>query len=161
MVLKEYQKRTLATVRELLERLVEWRGKATAALEVDPELDFDWVRKAWEKTVPARRYHPRRNGLDEPLPSFCLKIPTGGGKTLLATGTVQARAGSTRCSPPSSTADGLRRRHGRTRRTPASTSAPSASSRWSAPAGTSAGRAWCTPKTSGTICCAIPASAKS
>ena len=85
MVLKEYQKRTLATVRELLERLVEWRGKAAAALEVDPELDFDWVRKAWEKTVPARTYHPRRNGLDEPLPSFCLKIPTGGGKTLLAT----------------------------------------------------------------------------
>ena len=28
---------------------------------------------------------PRRNGLDEPLPSFCLKVPTGGGKTLLAT----------------------------------------------------------------------------
>ena len=85
MVLKEYQKRTLATVRELLERLVEWRGKAAAALEVDPELDFDWVRKAWEKSVPARPYHPRRNGLGEPLPSFCLKIPTGGGKTLLAT----------------------------------------------------------------------------
>ena len=85
MVLKEYQKRTLATVRELLERLVEWRGKAAAALEVDPELDFDWVRKAWEKTVPARTYQPRRNGLGEPLPSFCLKIPTGGGKTLLAT----------------------------------------------------------------------------
>ena len=85
MVLKEYQKRTLATVREFLERLVEWRGKAAAALEVDPELDFDWARKAWEKSIPARTYHPCRNGLGEPLPSFCLKIPTGGGKTLLAT----------------------------------------------------------------------------
>ena len=85
MILKEYQKRTLATVREFLEGLAEWRGKASAALEAVPELDFDWVRKAWEKRIPARIYHPRRNGLGEPLPSFCLKIPTGGGKTLLAT----------------------------------------------------------------------------
>ena len=84
MILKEYQKRTLATVREFLEGMGEWRGKAAAALELDPELDFDWVRKAWEKSVPARIYHPRKNGLGEPLPSFCLKIPTGGGKTLLA-----------------------------------------------------------------------------
>ena len=84
MILKEYQKRTLAAVREFLEGLDEWRGKAAAALGVDPELDFDWVRKAWEKSVPARVYYPRKNGLSEPLPSFCLKIPTGGGKTLLA-----------------------------------------------------------------------------
>ena len=84
MILKEYQKRTLATVREFLEGLEEWRSKAAAALEVDPELEFDWVRKAWEKRVRVRIYHPRKNGLGEPLPSFCLKIPTGGGKTLLA-----------------------------------------------------------------------------
>ena len=85
MILKEYQQRSLATVREFLETLAEWRGRAAAALERDPELDFDWVRKAWEKSVPSRIYQPRANGLGEPLPSFCLKIPTGGGKTLLAT----------------------------------------------------------------------------
>lgn len=33
-------------------------------------------------------YFPRHNGLKQPLPSFCLKIPTGGGKTLLATKTI-------------------------------------------------------------------------
>ena len=88
MILREYQKRALETVREFLERLTEWRGKAEKALELDPELDFDWVRKAWEKTVPARAYRPRKNGLDEALPSFCLKVPTGGGKTLLATKTI-------------------------------------------------------------------------
>ena len=85
MILKEYQKRTLSAVREFLELLTEWRGKAAAALEVDPELHFDWVGRAWDKSSPSRAWMPRRNGLGEPLPSFCLKIPTGGGKTLLAT----------------------------------------------------------------------------
>ena len=85
MILKEYQKRTLSAVREFLELLTEWRGKAAAALEVDPELHFDWVGRAWDKSSPSRAWKPRRNGLGEPLPSFCLKIPTGGGKTLLAT----------------------------------------------------------------------------
>ena len=85
MILKEYQKRALETVELFLQRLAEWRGKQAKALEVDADMAFDWVGRAWEKTVPARSYLPRRNGLGEPLPSFCLKIPTGGGKTLLAT----------------------------------------------------------------------------
>ena len=82
MILKEYQKRTLVTVQDYLERLDEWREKAATLLVVDP--DYDWVQRAWSKTVPGRVHIPRRNGLDEPLPAFCLKIPTGGGKTLLA-----------------------------------------------------------------------------
>ena len=86
MILKEYQQRALAAVREFLERLAEWRAKAAAALELDPDLDFDWASKAWEKTAAASgAYLARTNGLGEPLPTFCLKIPTGGGKTLLAT----------------------------------------------------------------------------
>ena len=82
MILKEYQKRALDRVGEFVERLAEWRGKAEKVREIDP--DFDWVGRAWEKTT-RRPYLPRRNGLGEPLPSFCLKVPTGGGKTLLAT----------------------------------------------------------------------------
>ena len=35
--------------------------------------------------MTGRPYYPRRNGLGEHLPAFCLKIPTGGGKTLVAT----------------------------------------------------------------------------
>lgn len=85
MLLKEYQKRTVEAVREFLEQLAELRTKAAKARELDPDLDFDWVRSAWEKCAPSRAFVPRRNGLGEPLPSFCLKIPTGGGKTLLAT----------------------------------------------------------------------------
>ena len=74
MILKEFQKRALATVEAFLERLTEWRGRAAAVLEQDPELDVDWGARAWAKTVPSRPYLPRRNGLGEPLPSFCLKI---------------------------------------------------------------------------------------
>ena len=85
MILKEYQKRALDGVRELVDDLVKWRDKAAKAREIDPELTFDWAARAWESTAPSRPYLARRNGLGEPLPSFCLKIPTGGGKTLLAT----------------------------------------------------------------------------
>ena len=82
MILKEYQKRTLEIVRGYVENLAAWRDK-TASL--DPEFEFDWAAKAWQKSVPSRPYVPRWNGLGDPLPTFCLKIPTGGGKTLLAT----------------------------------------------------------------------------
>ena len=82
MILKEYQQRVLATVRAYLERLAEFREKAR---DIPPEMGYDWARAAWEKTVPLRPWAARQNGLGEPLPSFCLKIPTGGGKTLLAT----------------------------------------------------------------------------
>src|SRR5207244_12693612 len=41
---------------------------------------------AWENIrVPGRRYVESRNKLGKDLPTFCLKVPTGGGKTLLAT----------------------------------------------------------------------------
>ena len=49
-----------------------------------PDLRLDWARDAWE-AVSARPYTRRTTGTGKPLPSFCLKIPTGGGKTLLAT----------------------------------------------------------------------------
>ena len=85
MILKEYQQRALETVKEFLQQLSAWREKAAKALELDAEMDFDWVAKAWEKTAAPQLPLPRRNGLGERLPSFCLQIPTGGGKTLLAT----------------------------------------------------------------------------
>ncbi len=84
MILKEYQKRALETVREFLQLLSAWREKAEKALDLDAEMDFDWVAKTWEKAAAPRLPLPRRNGLGERLPSFCLQVPTGGGKTLLA-----------------------------------------------------------------------------
>lgn len=82
MILKDYQKRALDTVRDYVECLAKWHDKAA---DLDPELEFDWAAKAWEKCGPSRHYVPRRNGLWHPLPTFCLKVPTGGGKTLMAT----------------------------------------------------------------------------
>ena len=81
MILKDFQRRALDQVRAYVRNLALWREKAQ---DLDPEFEFDWAEKAWQKTVPGRHYGPRRNGLGEPLPAFCLKVPTGGGKTLLA-----------------------------------------------------------------------------
>ena len=83
MELKDYQRHTLDVLKDFLEQLTDMRGKAEKAREIDPDLDFDPVRKAWEKVLPGRPYVARQNGLGEPLPAFALKIPTGGGKTLL------------------------------------------------------------------------------
>ena len=85
MILKEYQQRSLAAVREFLETLAEWRAGPRRRWNSTRVWTSTGVRKTWEKSAPARIYQPRRNGSGEPLPSFCLKISTGGGKTLLAT----------------------------------------------------------------------------
>jgi type III restriction enzyme len=84
MQLKAYQTRTLETIRFYLERLSEMKTKTARLREIEPEVQVDFAVSAWEKTVSGRNYFPRRNGLNEPLPAICLKIPTGGGKTLLA-----------------------------------------------------------------------------
>jgi len=84
MQLKEYQRHALETIRSYLELLADWRKKA----EDNPDLEIDFPAKVWEKAGMARRYLPRKNGLGQPLPTFCMKVPTGGGKTLLAVKTV-------------------------------------------------------------------------
>jgi type III restriction enzyme len=76
MELKKYQLRVCDEVKAYLTELVRQQatGNKHAALD------------AWETLrIPGRRYAERRNGLGKDMPSFCLKVPTGGGKTLLAT----------------------------------------------------------------------------
>ncbi len=84
MDLKEYQEKALKRVRDYLEALNRWQDtneRVVKAAGVEAALDFP--QKAWEEIVQAD-YRFRKNGLGASLPSFCLKIPTGGGKTLLA-----------------------------------------------------------------------------
>src|SRR5437773_1946573 len=76
MELKKYQRRVLDEVKTYLLELAKQQaaGNKHAALD------------AWENIrVPGRRYVESRNKLGKDLPTFCLKVPTGGGKTLLAT----------------------------------------------------------------------------
>jgi type III restriction enzyme len=76
MELKKYQVELLKEIKAYLSALAQEqaRGNKHAALDA-----WDTVR------VPGRRYAERRNGLGKDMPNFCLKVPTGGGKTLLAT----------------------------------------------------------------------------
>ena len=85
MELKEYQQKTLTQVRLYLEALAEFRGKSEQAIKLlGADMAIDFPAKAWEQ-VGLIGYRSRKNGLGAQLPNFCLKIPTGGGKTLLAT----------------------------------------------------------------------------
>jgi type III restriction enzyme len=90
MKLKKYQERALGTipgnvgVKQFLEQLAVWRAKA----HQDGEWLFDFAEKAWEKAGVPYSYWKKKDGLERPLPNFCLKIPTGGGKTLLAVKTI-------------------------------------------------------------------------
>jgi type III restriction enzyme len=80
MELKEYQLRALSEVKTYFDLLADWKKKAGQI----PEAEIDFPAKAWEKARIGGSYRPRKNGIGQALPNFCLKIPTGGGKTLLA-----------------------------------------------------------------------------
>jgi type III restriction enzyme len=84
MKLKDYQDRALTEVKNFLEKLSVWRGKMC----VDGEWLGDFSEKAWEKSNVRRPYLKKKDGLGRPLPVYCLMIPTGGGKTLLAVKTI-------------------------------------------------------------------------
>lgn len=84
MELKEYQIKTLGQIKNYLQLLSEWKKRA----EKNPDLEIDFSEKAWEKASVDSQYISRKNGLGKPLPNFCLKIPTGGGKTFLAVKTI-------------------------------------------------------------------------
>ena len=80
MELKEYQLRALSEVKTYFDLLADWKKKA----EQIPDAEIDFPSKTWEKARIGGSYRPRKNGIGQALPNFCLKIPTGGGKTLLA-----------------------------------------------------------------------------
>lgn len=79
MQLKRYQERVLREVRQYLDLLAaeQAAGSRYAALAA-----WDGAKKLFDL---AGNYRVRQNGLGKDLPTFCIKVPTGGGKTLLAT----------------------------------------------------------------------------
>lgn len=92
MELKEYQKETIARVKTYL----DWLSKAkkeeasrrqSLSSEFADVAFVEFPEMAWRK-LSSRPYYSRKNGLGEALPDFYIKLPTGGGKTLLACHTI-------------------------------------------------------------------------
>jgi type III restriction enzyme len=102
MELKDFQQSVLDTLDAYLDELRTQQAKAEKIRkanqsETDPELARpipDFAQLAWERMKEQNRlpgfraeipYSGRKDGMGNDVPNVCLKIPTGGGKTLLAT----------------------------------------------------------------------------
>lgn len=85
MELREYQKKVVARLSDYLVALNNQKERYEKILEVDQELasDFHFPKKAWEQ-IGLGSYKAVHNGVGEQLPNLFFKVPTGGGKTLLA-----------------------------------------------------------------------------
>jgi type III restriction enzyme len=79
MALKRYQERVLREVTIFLEALASQQVSGNARHAASDA--WDEARKQFHILG---QYQPRRNGVGKDLPTFCIKVPTGGGKTLLA-----------------------------------------------------------------------------
>src|SRR5437588_5084522 len=79
MALKRYQKRVVQEVKQFLDLLSAEQAAANKHATMDA-----WD-KAGELFPIVGSYQERRNGVGKDLPTVCIKVPTGGGKTLLAT----------------------------------------------------------------------------
>ena len=85
MELKEYQKKVLNSLNTYLDSLNEYKDKYYRALEVDPDIErgYDYNEQAWQKAIGSI-HQSHRNRINELVPEFYIKVPTGGGKTFLA-----------------------------------------------------------------------------
>lgn len=86
MRLKHYQEKVLKELKEYLSALTDAKKEFEEIAELKPHLakHVNFPKEAWEKATARSIYHSKTNGLGEPLPDIYLKIPTGGGKTLVA-----------------------------------------------------------------------------
>lgn len=83
MALKRYQERVVESVRAYLKALRYYRDSE------DEENRDNAPSRAWNRVTPqlnlSRMYHWRNGGDGREMAHFAIKVPTGGGKTLLAT----------------------------------------------------------------------------
>src|ERR1051326_8671903 len=75
MELKKYQQRAISEIKSFLETVAAERSKGNKHASLD----------AWDAVGKKAYYHRHTNGLEADVPTVCVKVPTGGGKTLLAT----------------------------------------------------------------------------
>lgn len=91
--------RELAAQREVVDEVVQIMRERGMTFTPDDYCKKTWdalharralpriVEKGGAETLPP--YVPRVDGLGRPIPNICFKIPTGGGKTYLATGAIE------------------------------------------------------------------------
>jgi type III restriction enzyme len=86
MRLKHYQEKVITTLKNYLSALNDFKAKYEKAIEFDAEMasEYNFPKRAFVQSTNRNIYHNKTNGLHEPLPDVYLKVPTGGGKTLLA-----------------------------------------------------------------------------
>ena len=79
MQLKSYQSEVITSLKTFSDRLLTWRDRCLQ----HPEFNLDPIERAWNETRNVA-YKPRKNALGVGVPNVCVKVPTGGGKTLIA-----------------------------------------------------------------------------
>lgn len=86
MRLKHYQEKVITTLKNYLSALNDFKARYEKAIEFDAEMasEYNFPKRAFVQATNRNIYHNKTNGLNEPLPDVYLKVPTGGGKTLLA-----------------------------------------------------------------------------
>ncbi len=92
MQLKQYQSELLRQLEEFLTALIATRKEQADILADLPPAAYkkvvgnlDFVKDAWQQIKGENEsYFPQKDGLQNLLPDVYLKVPTGGGKTLLA-----------------------------------------------------------------------------
>ncbi len=84
LFLKEYQERCVKAMDKYFHALAEEKQKFDA-VPIEYQADMrDYNKKVWNTISATHEYHSKKTGHGKWCPNFCLKIPTGGGKTLLA-----------------------------------------------------------------------------
>lgn len=89
MQLKDYQQRAMDIIKRYLETLDSWREKNNTVIStIGADAAIDFPAKTWTELGLKRDYFSKKDGLGNYFPNFCLKIPTGGGKTFMAVKTI-------------------------------------------------------------------------
>lgn len=86
MKLKQYQEDVLNILKTYLNNLSKERQIYQDLIQIKPDYAtrLNFTEEAWQKTKNECQSQRYKNGLNEFLPDIFYKIPTGGGKTLIA-----------------------------------------------------------------------------
>src|SRR3989344_5758681 len=105
LLLKDFQRRTVEQVEGFFEVLAREQERfERIPEEVLKEYgDINWPEKAWQTLFPAGNanhdYRTKKTGHGKHCPHFCIKLPTGGGKTLMATYAIEQYLAAMRQKP--------------------------------------------------------------